>query len=205
MKLSAGNEASLAASPESNSGAVHSAAALPDLQELYDRWATEVSRWARALGARDADRDDIVQDVFLVVRRKLETFDGQNLAGWLYQITRRQVRDARRRAWVRHVFTPRRVDEPDEIATFSDGPAAVTEKRERQQVLFSLLEKMPTDLRVAFVLFEIEGRSGQEIADVQGISVNAVWSRLYHARKAFRKLVSRYRNIQLRNPTEDGR
>ena len=56
-----------------------------DFRAFYDAWFDDVSRWIRALGGLDADRDDIVQEVFLVVRRRLQAFDGANLAGWLYQ------------------------------------------------------------------------------------------------------------------------
>src|SRR5262245_48606812 len=70
-----------------------------EFRAVYDAWFDDVSRWIRALGGLDADRDDIVQEVFLVVRRRLKDFDGVNLAGWLYRITSRQVRDFRRRAW----------------------------------------------------------------------------------------------------------
>ena len=85
---------------------------VPEFRAVYDAWFEEVSRWIRALGGLDADRDDIVQEVFLVVRRKLSSFDGVNMAGWLYRITRRQVRDFRRRSWVTHIFNRRRVECP---------------------------------------------------------------------------------------------
>ena len=59
---------------------------------LYDEWFEHVARWIRALGAPSGDVEDIAQEVFLVVRRRLRDFDGRNLAGWLYRIASRQVR-----------------------------------------------------------------------------------------------------------------
>src|SRR3954464_4387177 len=82
--------------------AVSSPGAPRDFRGFYDLWFEEVATWIRALGGPEADRDDIVQEVFLVVRRRLEDFDGVNPAGWLYRITQRQVRDFRRRTWVKH-------------------------------------------------------------------------------------------------------
>src|SRR6186713_640187 len=75
----------------------------PDLtfDGLYERWFADVSRWVRALGGAEADRDDLVQEIFLVVHRRLSDFDGQNVTGWLYQIARRKVRDHRRLLWVK--------------------------------------------------------------------------------------------------------
>jgi len=69
-----------------------------DFAAVYARWFHDVSHWARALGGPEADCEDLAQEVFLIVRRKLSDFDGRNLAGWLYRITARTVRDHRRRA-----------------------------------------------------------------------------------------------------------
>src|SRR4051812_33305059 len=168
----------------------------PEFREIYDAWFDDVSRWIRALGGLDADRDDIVQEVFLVVRRRLKAFDGNNLAGWLYRITSRQVRDFRRRAWVKHIFTRRRGQEPDVLPHGGGGPAAALERKEEQRVLHTLLAKMAEARRTAFVLFEIEGLSGEEIARIQSVPLNTVWTRLHHARKEFFALAAKYQAAQ---------
>jgi RNA polymerase sigma-70 factor, ECF subfamily len=170
-----------------------------DFRAFYDLWFEDVARWIRALGGAEADRDDIVQEVFLVVRRRIEDFDGINPAGWLYRITRRQVRDFRRRSWVRHIFTKRRVDDPDVLVSGAGGPAADLERKERQRVLATILGKLREERRTAFVLFEIEGLSGEEIARIQSVPVNTVWTRLYHARKEFLVLAAKFRDADLRS------
>jgi RNA polymerase sigma-70 factor (ECF subfamily) len=167
-----------------------------DFGVVYNEWFADVSRWIRSLGGLEADRDDIVQEVFLVVRRRLAAFDGANLAGWLYRITRRQVRDFRRRSWVKHIFTRRRVDEPDALPHGGGNPAEALEHKEKQRILYTLLGKMQEDRRSAFVLFEIEGLSGEEIAHIQSIPLNTVWTRLHHARKEFFAMAARYRKGQ---------
>jgi len=159
---------------------------------IYDAWFDDVSRWIRALGGMEADRDDIVQEVFLVVRRRLKDFDGGNLAGWLFRITSRQVRDFRRRTWVKHIFTRRRAQEPDVLPHGGGSPAMALERKEEQRVLQMLLAKMPEARRIAFVLFEIEGLSGDEIARIQDIPLNTVWTRLHHARREFFALAAKY-------------
>jgi RNA polymerase sigma-70 factor (ECF subfamily) len=168
---------------------------------VYDRWFDDVSRWIRALGGPAADRDDIAQEVFLVVRRRLHEFDGNNVAGWLYRIAQRQVRDSRRRAWVKHIFSRRRLDDPDTLAATERGPAALLESKQRQRVLHGLLQKMKEDRRTAFVLFEIEGLSGEEIARIQGVPLNTVWTRLHKARQDFFALAAKY---QRANRLESG-
>lgn len=173
------------------------AADLPNnFRIIYDRWFEDVARWIRALGGLEADRDDIIQEVFLVVRRRLGSFDGANPAGWLYRITRRQVRDFRRRTWVKHIFNKRRSDEPDVLPHTGSGPAAALEHKEKQRVLHTLLQKMNEDRRSAFILFEIEGLSGEEIARIQSVPLNTVWTRLHHARKEFFALAAKYQKAQ---------
>jgi RNA polymerase sigma-70 factor (ECF subfamily) len=167
-----------------------------DFRAIYDTWFEDVSRWIRALGGPEADRDDIVQEVFLVVRRRLSAFDGSNLAGWLYRITRRQVRDFRRRTWVKHIFNKRRVDDLDALVHTGTGPAVLLERKEEQRILHLILGKIREERRSAFVLFEIEGLSGDEIARIQNVPTNTVWSRLHHARKEFFALAAKHRKSQ---------
>jgi RNA polymerase sigma-70 factor (ECF subfamily) len=166
---------------------------LQDFRAFYDAWFEDVARWIRALGVRDADRDDVLQEVFLVVRRRLEAFDGTNPAGWLYRIARRQVRDFRRRTWVKHIFTKRRVDDLDRLQAHAAGPAATLERKEAEGVLRTILGKIREDRRTAFVLFEIEGLSGDEIARIQSVPINTVWTRLFHARREFFALAAKHR------------
>ncbi len=75
-----------------------------EFRTLYDAWFADVARWVRALGAPASDQDDLVQEVFVVVHRRLLDFDGENIAGWLYRIAAHQVRDHRRLRWIRHIF-----------------------------------------------------------------------------------------------------
>ena len=164
-------------------------------ERIYARWFHDVSRWVRALGGLDADLDDLTQDVFMVVRRKLASFDGKNLQGWLYSIAKHQVSDYRRRAWVRRLLRGRENDK-DEMETYvlsSPDPCEELQKREVERFLAHTLRKMSEAQKTAFVLFEIEGFSGEEIAVLEGIPVNTVWTRLHHARKRFFELVDEAR------------
>jgi RNA polymerase sigma-70 factor (ECF subfamily) len=161
-------------------------------EEVYSKWFHEVSRWARAFGGLDADLDDLTQEVFLVVRRKLSQFDGKNLSGWLYRIAQRTVRDYRRRAWFRSLLRSK----PEKLSDRESGgrdPAEAFERREAERLISSILDQMNESRRTAFILFEIEGYSGEEIAELEGVPVNTVWTRLHHARKEFATLVGRAR------------
>ena len=131
--------------------------------------------------------------MFLVARQQFDRFDGANPAAWLYQITRRKVRDFRRRAWVRRVFTRDHVDDLDTLPYDGENPAGALERKQKQRILMGILSKMHEDRRAAFVLFEIDGLTGEEIARIQGVPVRTVWWRVHMARKEFVALAEKYR------------
>jgi RNA polymerase sigma-70 factor (ECF subfamily) len=153
-----------------------------DFRAIYERWFDEVSRWIRALGGPEADREDLVQDVFLVVHRRLPEFHGDNLPGWLYRIARHRVRDFRRLVWVKH-FLFGSVPLSDSLAKEGASPAETLETNQKCAMLERLLDKLTESERTALVLFEIDGYSGEEIAEILGVPPNTVWSRIYRARK----------------------
>jgi RNA polymerase sigma-70 factor (ECF subfamily) len=163
---------------------------------LYDRWFEDVSRWVRALGATESERDDLVQEIFLVVHRRLADFDGINVAGWLYQIARRKVRDHRRLLWVKHIFGSNSVPLVESMLTTRQSALEQLETKQRQQLLGELLEKLNPDQRAAFVLFEIEGNSGEEIAQLTGVPINTVWARIHKARKKLQEQAERFERRQ---------
>lgn len=165
---------------------------------LYERWFDEVSRWVRALGAAEADRDDLVQETFLVVHRRLSDFDGQNVAGWLYQIARRKVRDHRRLLWVKHLFGKTSQPLLDAMLTTKQSALDELETKQKRELLAQLLEKLNEDQRAAFVLFEIEGSSGDEIAALMGVPVNTIWARIHKARKKLQEQAERFEKRQSR-------
>jgi RNA polymerase sigma-70 factor, ECF subfamily len=155
---------------------------------IYRTFFSHVARWVRALGANDADVEDLTQEVFIIVRRKLSSFDGQNLGGFLYRIAQRTVRDHRRSAWVRNLLG-RRQALPDLESPSPSGIEAI-QRHERRRLLDSILQRMSEKRRTTFILFEIEGYSGEEIARIQCVPLKTVWTRLHHARKDFVRMVS---------------
>ena len=165
----------------------------PDFASIYDAWFEHVSRWLLALGAPAADNEDLAQEVFLVVRRRLADFDHRNVAGWLFRIASRQVAAYKRRRWFKSVLSGRRDDDLEALPHDDASPATELETKERRRVLEQILALMKDKRRETFVLFEIEGYSGEEIARIQGIPVATVWTRLHHARKEFFALVSERR------------
>ena len=166
------------------------AAALCSFEAIYDAYYDLVARWIRALAGSTADREDLVQEVFLVVYRRLPDFDGRNLKGWLYRITAHQVRDYQRLFWIRSIFRCC-VEVSPELASARPTPLMTLEARERQQRLEWMLSHLSDPHRAAFVLFEIEGYTSEEIGDMQSVSVHTVRSRIHRARKKMSALVNK--------------
>lgn len=172
-------------------------------EEIYRTFFDRVHRWTRALGGPPAEREDLVQDVFLVVHRRLPDFDGQNVDGWLYQITRRRVRDFRRRHWMRLFLSSRSAGES--LVSSSLGPDRQLESKEQEAFLFRLLSKLPETQRAAFVLFDIDGFSGEEVARLEGVKINTVWARVKTAREKLATHIARLERAAVTIPVESAR
>ena len=153
-----------------------------DFASVYYHTYEDVSRWIRALGGPSSEQDDLIQDIYLIVHRKLAHFDGKNLGAWLYRITAHRVRDFRRLWWFRHVLgkDPLAIEK---LESNDPNPVNVFETAEKRRELERLLSKLSVPLRATFILFEIEGYTADEIADLQAISVNTVRARIHRARK----------------------
>jgi RNA polymerase sigma-70 factor (ECF subfamily) len=167
-------------------------------QALYDRWFGDVSRWVRNLGAREADCDDLVQEVFLVVHRRFHEFDGRNAGAWLHQITRRKVRDHSRLLWVKRLFGSSDVPLTRVALATQRSPLDELEAKHERELLTRSLEELSEEQRATFVLFQIEGTSGEHIAELAGVPINTVWARLFKARQKLRKEFQRRERLQPR-------
>jgi RNA polymerase sigma-70 factor (ECF subfamily) len=160
-----------------------------EFEALYSAYFHHVTRWARAFGCPQADIDDVAQETFLVARRRLDQFQGGNVAGWLYRIAQHVTRGHRRRAWLRRVL--HRVPEAGAVQSRQASPVEALEQREARSQMNRLLSQLSERRRTTFFLFEIEGYSGEEIAQLEGIALNTVYTRLHHARRDFMALLAR--------------
>jgi RNA polymerase sigma-70 factor (ECF subfamily) len=162
---------------------------VPTLAEVYETHFDFVWRSARRLGIPSLHLDDVVQEVFLVVHRRLAEFEGRSsLKTWLFGITRRVVRDHRRSAR-RKPAEPLGVIEPADAAPNAD--ARMT-RDEEARLLHAMLDELDEEKREVFVLAELEQMSGPEIADALDVNLNTVYARLRAARAAFEQAVVRH-------------
>ena len=135
-------------------------------------------RVLRRLGVREAEVDDLVQEVFIVVHRKLPEFEGRSsLRTWIYGICVRVASDHRRRAHVRR-------EQPTDVLERAGSAPQLREIEQRQQLaqLDAALSELSDDKRAVFVLFEVEQMPMDEVARAVGCPVKTAYSRLYAAR-----------------------
>lgn len=144
----------------------------------------------RRLGVRERDLEDLTHDAFLVVHRKLDTFDATRPARpWLFAICARVASDYRRRARVRYEQVTDAPDARDPMPT-----ADVTlERRQQQALVIDALESVDDDRRALFVMVDIDELPVVEAARALEIPLNTAYSRLRLARAEFAAAVTRLR------------
>jgi RNA polymerase sigma-70 factor (ECF subfamily) len=154
---------------------------------VYDAHAGDVWRALHRFGVRDADAADLLQEVFVVVHRRRHEIDASRpLEPFLWAIAIGLVRNYRRRTF-------RRLEalcDPLDFEQVGTTPDEIGRLELRRHIV-NALEALDPDLREIFVMFELEGISGRDIAELQGIPLGTVHSRLYAARRELRVLLSR--------------
>ena len=124
----------------------------------------------------------MVHDVFEVVFKKLDQFEEGRLTTWMYRITANVVSDRHRRRRVRRAF--------EDLKVWIGGaapelPDRAAERKSAESAVERVLERMSPKKREVFALFELEGLSGEAIAERLACPINTVWTRLHHARAEF--------------------
>ncbi len=170
------------------------------LEILMEHYADRVYRLAHGITGNAADAEEVVQDVFLTLFRKIHTFEGRSALGsWIYRVTTNAALIKRRgRRADREVpldlpfpaFLPdghRAADPAFLKADWSQTPEADLLSKETREVLHRAIDNLPEQYRVVVVLRDVQGLSNEEVAEVVGESVACVKSRLHRARMVLRE------------------
>jgi RNA polymerase sigma-70 factor (ECF subfamily) len=165
----------------------------PSVEDVYRSHADFVWTALQRFGIRAEDLDDVLQEVFVVVYKRLPSFRGDaQMTTWLYGISLRVASVHRRRS---HVRRERDMLELEDIHSVdSTNPEDGLAERQRRSVLEALLDELDVEKRALLVMFEIDELPCEEIAAILGIPVGTVYSRLHAARRAFAKAVDRFRS-----------
>ena len=156
---------------------------------LVERYADQARRVARAVLQDPDDADDAAQDAFLAALVKLHQYDAQRPFGpWLMRIVANAATDRRRRR------TVRRAESLEEgLVAGGTRPDVAAERDALNGRLRAALAQLPPRRSLAVTLFDVEGYSHAEIAEMLGIPEGTVRSEVFHARRRLRTLLADWR------------
>lgn len=175
------------------------------LEALMERYASRVYRLAHGITRNAADAEEVEQDVFLNLFRKIGTFEGRAALGsWIYRVTANAAL-IKRRGKRFEVEVPledhlptfkedghRDGDRAYVLADWSQSPEEELLSRETRGLLNRALDELPDHYRAVLVLVDVEGLSNEEAAAALEESVASVKSRLHRARMILRERVTRH-------------
>ena len=134
--------------------------------------------------------DDISQEVFLAVYRKLKQFRFQSqFTTWLYTITINKIRDHIRKQKIMSVFSAFSSDDTENVVE----PGSFKENFDVNEMVRDAVAKLPRKLKEPLILRDFEGMSYQEISDATGIETGTVKSRIFRARESLKKMLEPWR------------
>ena len=177
----AGGHLGAAAPPRDGDGRSHPVA------EVFSVHADFVWRSLRQqLGVRGVDIDDAVQEVFVVVSRRLSEYEDRGLMrAWLFSISR-QVARHYHRATTRAESRRRRLV----VDVAAPNVEEMMARREAEDLVSEFLDELEEPQRLVFHLADIEGLTAPEIAASLGVNLNTVYARLRSARKRFERVLA---------------
>ncbi|MCA1825834.1 MAG: sigma-70 family RNA polymerase sigma factor [Myxococcales bacterium] len=160
------------------------AVVLPHLKAGYN-----LARW---LLRNDHDAEDVMQEAIVRAFRFYDGFSGNNPRGWLLTVVRNSAYSFLQQNRARELGTEFDEDLHGEIA---ETPEVLVLRSAQQRLLNQAVEALPVEFREVFVLREMEGLSYKEIADVAGVPIGTVMSRLSRARRNLIAAVARREQV----------
>lgn len=175
------------------------------LETLMERYGSRVYRLAHGITRNGADAEEVVQDVFVNLYRKIDTFEGRAALGtWIYRVTFNA-------AMIKHrgkrfeVEVPLEAQLPGFLADghreghpglaredWSGTPEEELLSAETRTILNRAIDELPDHYRAVLVLKDVEGLTNEEVAGALGESVASVKSRIHRARMVLREQLTRY-------------
>ncbi len=174
------------------------------LEALMERYSSRLYRVAFGITRSHAEAEEVVQDTFLTLFRKIDTFEGRAALGtWLYRIAANAALIKRRGKRVELEVSledclptfladgHREGDRTWLLADWSQTPEDELLSGEAREILEQALDRLPEHYRALLVLRDVEELSNEEVAGILGESVSSIKSRLHRARMALREILTR--------------
>jgi RNA polymerase sigma-70 factor (ECF subfamily) len=162
-----------------------------DVAALYAEHAPFIGRVIKRLLGDGSHVDDLLQETFIVAYKKRGAFDGRaDVKTWLYGIAANLCMRHRRGAF-RFLRLRERYQGSVDLASGPESPEMQMARREDVEAVRKAIDKLPFNQREVFILFELEGMEGGDIAKLTNLPLGTVWTRLKKAREQFLKLMRR--------------
>ncbi len=167
-------------------------------EELVDRYQGRLLNFVyRTIGDRDR-AEDLVQEVFIRVYRHIGRFDrSKKFSTWIYTIAsnlaKNELRNRSRSPLVLFQAIKAKFEDEDRPLQFEDlhsRPDDLFRKRHLRDMVEQSVGRLPAHHREVFVLRELQGKSYEEIAEITGVNLGTVKSRLNRARTAFAEIIA---------------
>jgi RNA polymerase sigma-70 factor (ECF subfamily) len=165
--------------------------------EVYELHFDFVWKSLRRLGVPSSDVPDVAQEVFVVVHRRLSSFEARaKVTTWLFQICLHAARDRNRRAHVRREVAD--TTSLEALPAHGERADQLLEHRDDLEMFDAVLDGMNSEQRAVFVMFELSEMTGDDIAATLGVPLGTVYSRIRLAREAFRRGAARVMAVSTR-------
>ncbi len=162
--------------------------AFPAFDELYAQHSTRLFNLAWRMCGTRADAEDLLQEIFLLVYRKLPDFRGEAAIGtWLYRLAMNRCLDHLKSRHTKANLATSSLDE--EVRPISRPGPVASDLDIKRLDLERAIARLPEGARAAFLLHDVEGFQHQEIAEILGISEGTSKSQLHKARLRLREML----------------
>lgn len=175
-------------------------AALLDPDLLLDRYGERIYRLARRMSNSNADAEDVMQNTLIKILRKADSYRGESdPMGWIYRITLNEARELHRKRKRRPAVSldalPVDFDETHHAVGVTDiagRPDKSAMAGEIDEQVRAAIQELPDGYREAVVLYDLEGMSYAEAAELMGLSLGGFKTRLHRARLHLRNVLERF-------------
>lgn len=182
-------------------------------EEIVRRYETKAYNLAMRLTRNQEDAEEVLQDVFVTVYRKVAGFEGKSkFSSWLYRITvNAAFMKLRKRRQDQSIALEDVMSNLHNITTLAPQSTyslpcdSLAVSNEVRVALEGAIGKLPGDYRAVFILRDIDGLSNKEVGDILDLSIPAVKSRLHRSRLMLRKRLRRFYQDYLAQEKKNGK
>jgi len=164
-------------------------------RELIERYSDLVYSTAYAIVQNELDAEDLTQECFVEITNAIYRFKGESkLSTWMYRIVTNlalyHLRSKKRKKRFGFLFSiddSENKSNPIQSLNTTETPYQILEQKEKSKLLFSALNQLPENQRIAFILHNMEQQSYKEICEIMKLSLSAVESLIFRAKQNLRK------------------